>query len=62
MTPPDKRGLSEILNRAAELGGLQYRLSYDESGDPTTRWQRLVDCARERVTIQRELEDIYAAN
>jgi hypothetical protein len=53
--------LTYLLDRAAQIGGEQYKLSFDSPGDATTRWQRLADIAVERISIQRELECLYAA-
>jgi hypothetical protein len=52
----------QILDRASQIGAERYRLSFDAKGDATTRWQRLADIAVERISIQRELEDMYASN
>jgi hypothetical protein len=52
----------QILDRAAQIGAERYRLSFDTRGDATTRWQPLAEIALERVSIQRELEDICASN
>ena len=52
----------QILDRASQIGAERYRLSFDARGDATTRWQRLSDIAVERLSIQRELECLYAAS